>query len=252
MCPNSAGQAIKSGYKNVRAMLAGQPAWIKAGYPAYAGFGYVCQGNNVLIDLRSTKKVEKSRLPRAISMPFSTLEDNIEDIPLKAPVVLYSDNEEETFAALQIFQEKGYTKISLVEGGYQGWRKLGGRLTKGPVVTAIHWKRILAEGEVSLVEFNTALTDPTKAIILDVRTNDEASNGKLKQSRHIPLDELCSRMDEFFATIENMSSEQKIYVHCTTGARAEMAYNELKYNGYNAYYLVAEVRCNGNDCDIEN
>ncbi len=251
MSTKSAGQAVRSGYTNIRVMLAGEPAWVKAGYPAYANYGFICQGNNVLIDLRSTEKNAESRIPRSVSIPFATLEDRIDDIPVKAPVVLYSDNEQETMAALKMFRKQGYKKVSLVEGGYQGWKKLGGKLIKGPVVTDIHWQRKLAEGEITLAEFNKALKDPTKAIILDVRTNDEVAAGKLAQSRHIPLDELCSRMDDFFSIIEGMSKNQKIYVHCTTGARAEMAYKELKKNGYNAYFLVAEVECEGNDCTIE-
>ncbi len=224
---------------------------MEAKYPTYAGFGFVCQGNRVLIDLRSSMKSEKSRITRSFSIPFASLENTIDTIPLKASVVLYSDNEEETIAALQMFYDRGYKKLSLVEGGYSGWRRLGGKLDSGPVVTDVQWKKTLLEGEVGLKEFNAALKDPTAAIILDVRTNDEAISGKLRQSYHIPLDDLCCRLDEFFATIENMSREQKIYIHCTTGIRAEMAYYELKYKGYNPYYLVADVKCKGNECEIE-
>jgi rhodanese-related sulfurtransferase len=251
MSPKSAGQAVKAGYKNVRVMLAGEPAWEKALYPSYAGYGFICQGNNVIIDLRSKDKDAQSRIPRSVSIPFAELADRIDDIPIKAPVVLYSDNEKESIEAMKMLRDAGFKKVSLVTGGYQGWKKLGGKLIKGPVVTDIHWQRKLGEGEVSLAEFNKALKDPTRAIILDVRTNEEVQEGKLKQSRHIPLDELCSRMDDFFATIDGMSKNQKIYVHCTTGARAEMAYKELKKNGYNAYYLVADVECDGDECEIE-
>ncbi len=251
MSPKSAGQAVRAGYKNVHVMLAGEPAWAKAEYPTYAGYGFVCQGNIVLIDLRSRSKDAASRIPRSVSIPFATFADRIDDIPINAPVVLYSDNDQETIRAMKMLREAGFKKVSLVEGGYQGWKKLGGKLTRGPVVTDIEWQRKLGEGEVSLAEFNRALKDPTRAIILDVRTNEEVNEGKLKQSRHIPLDELCSRMDDFFATIEGMSRQQKVYVHCTTGARAEMAYKELKKNGYNAYYLVADVECDGDGCEIE-
>ncbi len=251
MCLKSAGLAVQSGYTNVRVMVAGEPAWVEAGNSTYASFGFVCQGDRILIDLRSITKSEESRISRSISMPLMTLENTIDDIPLKAPVVLYSDNKEETLAALQIFQDKGYKKLSLVEGGYHGWVQMGGKLDEGPVVTEVHWKRRLSEGEISLADFNKVLADPTQAIILDVRTNDEAINGKLKQSHHIPLDELSSRLDELLATLGKKPNEQKIYIHCTTGARAEMAYYELKYKDHNAYYLIAEVTCNGNDCVIE-
>ncbi len=248
----SAGQAVKAGYKNIRVFLAGEPAWRKAGYPTYAGYGFICHGNNVIVDLRDAKKDAAARIPRSVSMPFAELEDNIDEIPTQAPVVIYSDNQAETLAALKIFKEEGFKKVSLFEGDYQGWKRLGGRLVKGPVVTEVTWKRKLLPGEVTITDFKKAMADPSRAIILDVRTNDEVSVGKLDASKHIPLDQLCSKMDEFFSSIEGMSKDQKIYIHCTTGARAEMAYKELIKNGYkNAKFLKAEVSCEGNDCDIE-
>ena len=252
MSPMSAGQAVQAGFKNIRVYLDGEPAWRKAGYPTYAGYGFICQGNNVIVDLRSAEKDAVARIPRSVSMPFATFADVMDEIPVKAPVVLYSDKEDEMLAALKMLRENGYKKVSLVEDGYRGWKHLGGRLVKGPVVTEVNWKRKLAPGEVSIAEFEAAMEDPSKAIILDVRTNEEVKVGKLPMSRHIPLDQLCSRMDEFFATIDGMSKDQDIYVHCTTGARAEMAYKELQKNGYkNAKYLVAEVSCELDDCDIE-
>lgn len=248
----SAGQAVQAGFKNVRVYLDGEPAWSKSGHPTYAGYGFICQGNNVVIDLRSPEKAAEARIPRSVNMPFAELEDLFEDVPLKAPVVIYSDNEKESVAAFELFKEEGYKKVSLVEGGYHGWKRLGGKLIKGPVVTEVTWKRKMAPGEVTLEAFNAAIEDPEKAVILDVRTNEEAQVGKLAVSQHIPLDQLCSKMDEFFASLEGMTKEQDIYIHCTTGARAEMAYKELQKNGYtNAKFLMAQVSCEKNDCDIE-
>ncbi len=251
MSPKSAGQAVKAGYKNIRVMLAGEPAWVKAGNPTYANYGFVCRGNTVIIDLRSADKDTKGRVPRSVSMPFTEFEDLYDEIPVKAPVVLYSDNDKDTIAALRILQADGYKKISLIEGGYQGWKRVGGTIITGPIVTEVIWQRILAEGEVSLAAFEKAMADPNEAIILDVRTADEIKEGKLHMSQHIPLDELCKEMDQFICNIENLQKGQKIYIHCTTGARAEMAYKELKKRGHNAFFLVAEVECDGNDCDIE-
>ena len=248
----SAGQAVQAGFKNVRVYLDGEPAWRKAGNATFAGYGFICRGNNVIVDLRSADKAKKARIPRSVSMPFASFEDTVEDIPAKAPIVLYSDNDEDTLAALEILREEGFKKFSLVEDGYHGWKRLGGKLIKGPVVTEVTWVRKLAPGEVTIDDFNTAIKDPSKAVILDVRTNDEVNVGKLEVSQHIPLDQLCSRMDEFFATIDGMTKDQNIYVHCTTGARAEMAYKELQKNGYTkAKFLMAEVSCEKDDCDIE-
>ncbi len=251
MSPKSAGQAVKAGYKNVRVMLAGEPAWIKAGHSTYANYGFVCRGNNVIIDLRSADEAAKSRIPRSVSMPFAEFEEAYDDIPVKAPVVLYSDNDQNTIAALRILQKNGYKKISLVEGGFRGWKRVGGRLTKGPVITEVHWKRILGEGEISVADFEKALEDPNEAIILDVRTDAEVAEGKFPNSQHIPLDQLCKEMDEFVCKINEIQPGQKLYIHCTTGARAEMAYKELKKRDFNAFYLVAEVECDEDGCEIE-
>ncbi len=244
MSPKSAGQAVKAGYTNIRVMLAGEPGWKKAGHPLLASYGQVCKGNVVLVDLRSAEKDARRRIPRSISMPFAEFEDNFDDIPVKAPVVLYSDNMEETLTAINILNENGYKKVSMVKGNLQGWTKLGGMLEKGKVQTDVTWKRILARGEVALETFMKAVEDPEEAFILDVRTADETAEGKISTAKAIPLDEVCSRLGE-------IPKDMKVYVHCTTGARAEMAAKELKKYDYDAYYLVAEVECDGDGCEFE-
>ncbi|MFH2123335.1 MAG: rhodanese-like domain-containing protein [Pseudomonadota bacterium] len=250
MSTKSAGQAVKAGYKNVRVFLGGVPGWAKAEYPLYANYGWVCRGNTVIIDLRSTEADAEDRIPRSVSMPFATFKDTYSKIPKKAPVVLYGDNEEQAIAAMKILKEDGYKKISLVEGGFQGWKRVGGSLVRGPVETKPLWVRTLSEGEVTKSDFEAALADSTKAVILDVRTRDEVKGGKFPQAQHIPLDELCKEMDNFICKIKDVSRGQKIYIHCTTGARAEMAYKELKKRGYNVFYLVGEVDCQGDKCTI--
>lgn len=250
MSTKSAGQAVQAGYKSVKVFLGGDPAWTNAGYPSYANYGWVCRGNNVLIDLRSAEADAADRIPRSVSMPFPTFKDTFETIPKKAPVVLYSDNEADSIAAMKILQENGYKKVALVEGGFQGWKRVGGSLVRGPVETKALWTRSLGEGEVTKADFMAALTDPKQAVILDVRTKAEVAKGKFAQSQHIPLDELCKEMDNFVCRLKDVARGQKIYIHCTTGARAEMAYKELKKRDYNAYFLVAEVDCEGDKCTI--
>ena len=80
-------------------MLEGEPAWVKAGHPTYASNGFVEKGNIVLVDLRSKEKAAKARIARAVSVPLAMLEDRADDIPQKAPVVLYSDNDKEAMKA---------------------------------------------------------------------------------------------------------------------------------------------------------
>jgi len=245
MSTKSAGLAKKSGYKNVRVLLEGEPGWVKDGSATYASTGFVSKGNIVLIDLRSADKSMKARIPRSVSVPFATLDDIIEEIPMKAPVVLYSDNADEAMKALKILRSEGFKKVSLVYGDLDRWLKAESKPESGPVQTEITWQRIPAKGEVILVDFQKVVEGQvTDVTILDVRTKEEADAGKFETAKHIPLDELASRVGE-------LPKDKKVFIHCSTGARAEMAAKELEKNGYEAFYLVAEVECEENTCEAE-
>lgn len=240
----NAAMAMKLGYSNVRVYLEGEPAWNKGGNPLYASNDFVEKGNIVLIDLRSAEKSTAGRILRSITIPYNTLDDVMEDIPVKAPVVLYSDSNEEVMDALSDLQDEGYKKVSLVSGNYEGWLKGGGKVEKGPIITDISWKRKLGKGEVSKDEFLKVVNGAnTSSVILDVRNKNEVAEGMFKGVYAIPLDEIGARMGE-------LPKDKKIYVHCTTGARADMAAQELKKNGYDALYLVADIECGESDCSI--
>lgn len=66
-----------------------------------------------------------------------------------------------------------------------------------------------------------------KCIILDVRTKDEYSMGKLKNSINIPLNELSKR-----AATELSNKSAKIYVYCLSGSRSRYAVSEMVNMGY--------------------
>jgi len=245
MSPKAAGLAVKNGYSNVKVYLAGEPAWAKAGQPTYASADFVEKGNIVLVDLRSVSDSESARLPRTVSIPFDTLEDRVDDLPKKAPIVLYSDREKEAIKALALLRSEGFRKVSLVYGPLGSWLETDGKHISGPVVTEITWKRKLEPGEVSVADFEEAASGKiADVVILDVRTNDETKDGKFANAMAIPLDTIASRASE-------LPKGKKIYAYCSTGARAEMAFRELKKKGFDAYYLVANVDCDADGCALE-
>ncbi len=245
MSTKNAGLAKKAGYKNVRVYLLGQPAWIKAGNFTYASKGNIAKGNIVLVDLRSVKKSEAGRIARSVTIPYDTLDDAMENIPVKAPVVVYSDSAEEAEEAVEDLRDEGYKKVAMVAGNYAGWVKAGGKTVKGPAVTDINWVRKLGKGEVAKADFMKAADgSDAGAVILDVRTADETAAGSIKNAILVPLDQIGARLAD-------IPKDKKVYVHCTTGARADMAAAELNKNGYKAFFLVAEVECEGNNCKVE-
>jgi len=245
MSTKNAGLAIKDGYQNVKVFLDGQPAWIKAGNLIYASKGFIEKGNIVLIDLRSVKKSKAGRLPRSVTIPYDDLEDRLDDIPIKAPIVLYSDSVEEAGDAFADLHDELYKKVSLVSGGYTEWIKAGGKTVQGPVVTDINWQRKLGKGEVSKDDFIKVINgEDTSAVILDVRTPDENAVGGFPNAITIPLDQLSSRLGE-------LPKDKKIYVHCTTGARADMAAQELEKNGFKAFFIVATCECEDGEWELE-
>ncbi|MCB2181385.1 MAG: rhodanese [Desulfobulbaceae bacterium] len=244
MSTQSAGLAVKNGYTNVKVMLKGVPGWKKTGHAVVASENFIKTGNHVLVDLRSSEEYKKGHIPRAYNIPMADLEDAEDDFPsnMSAPVVLYG---KEVKQAYKLVKSWGYKTTSYVDGGIDGWVAAGNSLDTSPSPDEIVWVRVLEKGEVSLADFNRVVEEnPAGSVILDVRTNDEAAEGKFEHALHIALDELTAK-------IESLPKDKEILVHCTTGARAEMAYQELIKAGFNARYLVANVECDEDGCEAE-
>jgi rhodanese-related sulfurtransferase len=247
MTTDNAGLAKELGYTNVRAFLDGIPAWIKEGYPVYATNEFVAKGNIVLLDLRGDGAAIQGRIPRAVVVPYATLEKRVNDIPRNAPVVLYSDNEEEVMNAYEDLLFDGFKNVSLVQGNYQGWADWEyGVVIDGPIFSnEIRWVRQLGKGEVSVDEFRKATKGELPDVfVIDSRTEEEiAEFGIFTNTVNIPLDEIPKRMNE-------IPKDKRIFVHCSTGARADLAYHELTKNGYDVKFLLLDITDPECDCEI--
>ncbi len=246
MSTKNAGLAKKFGHRNIRVYLDGEPAWAKAGHPTYATPEFILKGNVVLIDLRAGAKAVAGRIPRAVSLPYDKLKDRLDDIPRNAPVILYSDKADELKTAVNDLRKDGFNSVSAVEGNYQGWVAAGGKVESGAILsTEIKWQRKLGKGEVSVADFKKA-TEGKEAnvMIIDARTKEEVAElGIFRNTVNIPLAEIPRRMNE-------LPKDKKIYIHCSTGARADMAYAQLIKNGYNVKFLLLNISDAECDCEI--
>jgi len=246
MSTANAGLARKLGYTNVKAFLAGEPAWSEEGYPVYASDTFVEKGNIVLIDLRKGDAPVNGRIPRSVQIHYEALEDRMDDIPRNAPVVLYSDNMEEVTDAYEDMKDEGFKTVALVKGNYQGWVASGGKVETGTIFSnEIKWVRKLGKGEVSVADFRKAVNgELSDTYIIDARTPEEIKElGIFKNTVNIPLDEIPKRMNE-------IPKDKQIFIHCSTGARADLAYRELIKSGYDVKFLLLNISDPECDCPI--
>lgn len=245
LSPKAASMAVKMGFTNVKVMLQGAPGWKKAGQLMTADDKFVAEGNVVLIDLRTPEEATAGHMARAVNIPLAKLAESGEAFPKSkaAPIVLYG-NGDEVKKGTKLIKELGFKTIAQVKGGLSGWQSGGHPLVKGPTATEINWVRILGADEVTTAEFEKALAGRTSGqLILDVRGKDEVAGGKFPTTVNIPLDEIEGRLAE-------LPKDREILVHCTTGARAELAVGLLKKNGLKARFLVAEVECEDGECEV--
>ena len=246
MTTTNAGLAKQLGYTNVRAYLGGRRISKKKRYPVYASTEYVATGNVVILDLRQGDAPVKGRIPRSIQVAYEDLENRIDDIPRNAPVILYSDNYEEVNDAYEDLKSEGFKTVAMVKGNYQGWLASGGKVESGPIFSnEISWVRQLGKGEVSVEEFRQAVKgERPDVFVIDARTKEEVADlGIFTNTVNIPLDEIPKRMNE-------LPKNKKIFVHCSTGARADLAYRELVENGYDVKFLLLDISDAECDCPI--
>jgi rhodanese-related sulfurtransferase len=217
------------------------PAWKKAGNlvisePSYLRDLIGKDIAHVLIDLRSLEEARKGFIPGSVNIPFGELPAAKDRFPAdkSAPIILYSSgNGEEAFKTVRAW---GYKETSLLQGGFEAWKQRGGMISTGSPNTVISYVPKPRPGEISIEEFKSiAEKGAADKVILDVRDLDEAMNGMLKNAINIPAGRIKERLAE-------LPKDKEIITHCTTGIRAEMAYDDLKENGFHARFLNAVIQ----------
>jgi len=86
---------------------------------------------------------------------------------------------------------------------------------------------------VSAEEVKSAIEAGEDIVLLDVRTPEEYSRGKIEKSINIPLDEIAA------TALDKLPDKSKnIYVYCLSGSRSMMAAEELVNLGYEHVYNI--------------
>ena len=239
----SAGKAEKMGYTRVKVFADGLHAWNKAGNLVVSSVQslkeYLEKGIPfVLIDLRPTDVAKRGHIIGAVSVPGKDLSLAKDRFPAdkSAPIMLYNNDTRSGWNDFVLVRGWGYTNVALLEGGFDEWRRSGGLVISGDVATRIVYVPKLRAGEISIEEFKriAELLPPDK-LILDVRDEDEAMQGKLRRALDVPSWELKDRLEE-------ITRDKEIIVYGDTGVRAEMAYHILKEAGFKVRFLNANIK----------
>jgi rhodanese-related sulfurtransferase len=229
------------GYTNIKVYHAGAPAWQKAGNPLMTTHGFVSKRleNVVLIDTRGPEAAKQGHIEGAFAIALDKVINAKDQFPLdiSVPVIFYA--QDTGFASIaKVVEELALWvdhKMFVLEGGYKGWLKKGGPTAAEKIRTQIVYLPKPGPGEIVGDEFmNIVNGEPEDMLVLDVRTADETSAGKIGWAKHIPLDDLQSRLGE-------LPKGKEIIVYCGTGMRAQMAYNVLQNAGLKSRFLNDKV-----------
>lgn len=219
------------------------PEWKKAGKLVLSTVNFVKDNMDkdipqVIIDLRHPEEALKGFIPGAVSIPSERIANMKDKFPAdkKAPIILYASDATSAIEAFKIVRGWGYSNTSVIEGGIEAWKKAGYNLVQGRLGETILYVPKPRPGEIPIEEFKQIVESmPTDKFILDVRDEDEAMQGMLRNAKNIPAQEISKRLSE-------IPRDKEIIIHCTTGVRAEMAYYILKEAGYKGRFLNANIK----------
>lgn len=248
MSPKSMQKVQAMGYTNAKVYREGMPEWStrRPGVtsPAFFKAAFVDKGiPAVLIDVRDPAAVRAGYIPGAVGIPAADVKKAIAQLPDKkanAPILVYdADGGSAAKAAADAISAAGYPNVTVITGGFAGWKAANNTVYAGDIGTRIAYVPALRPGEISIDDFTAiAKATPAGTLILDVRNADEAKSGMIKGALLVPDEDLIARMGE-------VPKDKRIVTHCLTGTRAEMAYHKLKEKGYNVSFLKAAIAIDG-------
>jgi len=230
------------GYTNIKVFHDGLPAWKKAKQPLHSVSKSLknmmdTETPVVLIDVRDADSAKAAHIKGAISIPGDALAAAKDRFPAikKAPIVLYGADTEAAQQYFSTVRDWGYMNTSVLIGGFNGWQKADLPVASGDTPTEIVYVPKPKAGAVDIAAFSDAASNKlTDVVVLDVRTDDETEAGKIAGAITIPAEEVIERLDE-------IPKDKQVFIHCSTGIRAEMAYLTLTEKGYQAKFLDANI-----------
>jgi len=250
-CPytgEAVGKAQEAGYTNLKGFQAGLPGWKKSKLPVHSEATWLARNLNtqhVILDVRDKAASSQSHIQGAVALPQTELqamtqrfiaEQKVPELPgvtdLRAPVVVYADSHtsKEALLAYKELRNWGYTGTTVLNGGLSNWAAAGLPTEQGAAATTIVYEKKLAPGAIAPKEFVALEESRDGVLFVDVRTDQEAAAGVIRDALQIPLEQLEDRYAD-------LPKDKEIILYCANGIRAEMAYQTLDKLGFKTRFL---------------
>jgi rhodanese-related sulfurtransferase len=91
----------------------------------------ILPGGGVLIDVRELDEYVAGHIPKAVNIPLSTIEDNLESFRDEYDVYLVCQSGNRSLRACEFLHDCDIVNVVNVAGGTLGWVAAGGVLTQG-------------------------------------------------------------------------------------------------------------------------
>ncbi len=138
----AAGQLVTIGFDDVRGFLKdGMQSWISAGLPVEkiptvgpAALRARLSGEDppVVLDVREDSEWVTGHLPGAVHVRNGRLAWEDLSLPKDRPVVVHCAHSARSTAGISVLARKGYRNLSLLAGGFLGWRDSGFEVVRDP------------------------------------------------------------------------------------------------------------------------
>jgi rhodanese-related sulfurtransferase len=249
MSPAARDAAEKLGYVNAKSYHEGIPAWSKGNPMALSAKllkeAWLAKEQPIVI-LDARKDAAGGVIAGAAALADPAALEKVTRLKkLRPPVVVYdADGAGNALVVAKALVAAGQPAMVL-QGGLAAWKAAGYPLAAGAPVAEVTFTPKPKPGELPVEEFKKLLAAPASGtVILDVRNVDELEDGAFPGSLNIPATQLTNRIAE-------LPKDKRVVAHCSTGVRAEMAYNVLKGAGLpNVAFLNAPVDFFGGKAEI--
>ncbi|MEW6164872.1 MAG: rhodanese-like domain-containing protein [Pseudomonadota bacterium] len=275
----SAYKAEALGYSNIKVYAAGQPDWEARGGLVAVSLAHIKKLMNdkadfLLVDARPERTFAKGTIPGAINISdskFDKLAAEMLPADKNRTLIFFCGGLKCDLSSKSATKAKalGYKNVFVFPEGHPAWLAAMGT-TPAPAAsmaqamqqmagtmaaaanTAVGTAAVMIEsgkekGSISVPSFERILKEsPAQILVVDVRDEKDVKKGTFTGAINIPINDLEKKLS-------SLPKDKPVVFTCGTGARAGEAYDTVKMlaGDIKAYFLDAEVSCDGNICSIK-